>query len=90
MEIFTQQQSEEVQVIKVDTQGRALLPKQLREELGVKGGGEVVLRREDGRLYIESKRQVLERLQARFAHIEVSLADELIGERQAEAEREEL
>ena len=34
MEIFTQQQSEEAQAIKVDTQGRALLPKQLREELG--------------------------------------------------------
>lgn len=89
MESVTQQQPTDNQAVKVDTQGRALLPKHVREELGVKGGGEVVLSRdENGRLYIESKQQVLKRLQARFAHIDVSLADELIQDRRAEAARE--
>lgn len=45
----------------------------------------------DGRLVLEKREAVLERLKRRFSHIPpgVSLVDELIAERRAEARREE-
>jgi hypothetical protein len=44
-----------------------------------------------GRLALEEREAVLQRLRQRFAHIPagVSLADELISERRAESRREE-
>jgi hypothetical protein len=50
----------------------------------------LVARVEDGRLIIERRAEVIQRLQQRFAHVpaHISLADELIEERRAEAERE--
>ena len=74
--------------IKVDLQGRALIPKTIRDALSITSGDELVGRLEGGRLVLESRRSLLERLQARYAEVEGSLADELIAERREEAERE--
>lgn len=76
------------QNFKVDSQGRALIPKTIRDALNVSGGDELVGRLEGGRLVLESRRSLLERLQARYAEVEGSLADELLAERREEAARE--
>lgn len=77
------------QRVRFDSQGRALIPKAFREAIGVKGGGEVVAWLEDGRLVLEPRAALLERLQARYLDVEGSMAEELIRERREEAAREE-
>lgn len=68
--------------------GRALIPKSIRDALNVVNGDELVGRLEGGRLVLESRRSLLERVQARYAEVEGSLADKLINERREEAGRE--
>lgn len=50
----------------------------------------MLARVEDGRLVLETREQIVARLQATFAKVprDVSLADELIAERREEARRE--
>ncbi|MEM6792585.1 MAG: AbrB/MazE/SpoVT family DNA-binding domain-containing protein [Acidobacteriota bacterium] len=69
-------------------EGRVLIPAKLRRQLKLEPGCELVSRVEDGRLMIESRENVLRRLQDRFAHLppEVSLAEELIAQRRRENE----
>lgn len=71
--------------------GRIVIPAELRRALGLKDGDEVLIRLEGGELRISTRRERLERaralVRARFAPGR-SLADELIGERRAEADRE--
>lgn len=76
------------QNIRFDAQGRALVPKGMRDALRIANGDEVVAWLEDGRLVLEPRKALLERLQNRYADLEVSLADELIEERREEARRE--
>lgn len=79
---------QQIQVIKFDAQGRALIPKKLRDVLGLSSDNEVVGWLDEGRLVLEPRQALLERLQNRYADLEVSLADELIEERREEARRE--
>ena len=76
--------------VRVGPQGRLVVPAQMRKELGIHPGEQLVAHIEDGRLILERRQQVLERLQRRFAHIprDVSLVDELIAERREEGRRE--
>jgi len=62
----------------------------LRKELSITQGERLVARVEEGRLILERPDDIVARIQRRFAHIpsDVSLADELIAERRAEARRE--
>jgi len=76
------------QNIKFDPQGRALIPKGMRDALHIANGDEVVAWLEEGRLVLEPRKALLKRLQSRYADLEVSLADELIEERREEARRE--
>ncbi|QSG08194.1 AbrB/MazE/SpoVT family DNA-binding domain-containing protein [Halapricum desulfuricans] len=51
---------------KVDSKGRVVLPKELREELGITPGTEVEIREEDGRAVVEPEDapdEVLERME---------------------------
>jgi AbrB family looped-hinge helix DNA binding protein len=75
---------------KVGPDGRILVPVELRRELGLKAGDPIVARAEDGRLVIESRDAVVRRLQSSFDVVphSVSLVDELVADRRAEAERE--
>lgn len=76
------------QTIRFDAQGRALIPKSIRSALKIESGDEVVGWIESGRLVLEPRKALLERLQARYAEVEGSLAEELIAERRDEARRE--
>jgi len=81
------QSSNEVQL---GAQGRLVIPAHLRKALDLKPGDRLLARREGESIVLERRSSLVKRLQARFAHIpsEVCLADELIAERRAEAERE--
>ena len=76
------------QNIRFDAQGRALIPKGMRDALHIENGDEVVAWLEGGRLVLEPRKALLKRLQNRYADLGVSLADELIEERREEARRE--
>lgn len=76
------------QNFKTNSQSCALNPKTIQTTLNVTSGDELVGRLEGGRLVLESRRSLLERLQARYAEVEGSLADELLAERREEAVRE--
>lgn len=59
--------------------------------MSISSGDVLLAAVEDQRLVLEKREAVLERVKRRFSHIppEVSLVDELIAERRAEARREE-
>ncbi len=68
-----------------------MIPAALRKALKIKPGDRLVARKVGESLVLERRETVERRLRERFRHIprDVSLADELIAERRAEAEREE-
>jgi AbrB family looped-hinge helix DNA binding protein len=81
----------EVTEVRVGSHGRVVLPAALRKALGVAVGDTLIARREDGRLILEKPETILRRIYALFEGIpgDVSLADELIQERRAEARGED-
>lgn len=71
--------------------GRLQIPAEIRRELNLKDGDSVVLKVRDGELVVRSYREVIKDVQRRFRERippGVSLVDELIAERRAEAARE--
>ena len=76
--------------VQLGPQGRVVIPAHLRKALDLKPGDRLVVRQDGDSIVIERRETLVRRLQARFAHVprEVSLADELIAERRAEASRE--
>ncbi len=77
--------------VPVGPQGRLVIPSELRRRLGIAPGDVLIAMVEDGRLVLEKREAVLQRLRRRFAHVPagVSLADELIAERRTESRRED-
>jgi AbrB family looped-hinge helix DNA binding protein len=67
-----------------------VIPSEIRRQLEIGPGDVLIAFVEDGRLVLEKRDAVLQRLRRRFAHIPagVSLADELIAERRNESRRE--
>lgn len=77
--------------VKVDGQGRILIPAELRHVLGIREGSTITLLMEDGVLTLLTTKQAVRRVQEEVAKYTTpgrSLADELLAERRAEAERE--
>lgn len=77
--------------VRVGSQGRIVLPRALREQLGAEEGTTYQARVEDGRLILETRASLLGRMQQEMAEASGrgrSLVDELIAERRAEAGRE--
>lgn len=76
--------------ITLGPQGRVVIPSELRRQMKIQPGDTLSARVEDQRLILEKRSAILERLRQRFAHIpsDVNLADELIAERRADAQRE--
>jgi AbrB family looped-hinge helix DNA binding protein len=71
--------------------GRLQLPADVRRELGVTDGDQVVMQVIDGELHIRPRRDVLKRIQAilrPYAPETGSVADELIADRRFEAARD--
>ena len=78
------------QTVRLGPQGRLVIPASVRREAGIAPGDLLVIRARDGQVVVETRENVERRMRGRFAHIpaELSLADELIAERRAEARRE--
>jgi AbrB family looped-hinge helix DNA binding protein len=77
--------------MRINENGRVVIPASYRKALGIKAGDEVILRMEDGELRITTMKRRLERAQRRvrqYVKPGVSLADELIAERREAARRE--
>jgi AbrB family looped-hinge helix DNA binding protein len=81
----------ERRAVKVGPGGRIVIPANLREKLGVKPGDTVWLEEDGDQVRISSVRQAIrwaQDLVRQYVPEGVSLTDELIAERRAEAERE--
>ena len=77
--------------LRVNENGRVVIPAAFRRALGINAGDEVVLRMEDDELRITTLKRRLERAQRLVRkHVKpgTSLVDELIGERREEAKNE--
>jgi AbrB family looped-hinge helix DNA binding protein len=74
--------------VRLGPQGRLVVPADLREELGVQPGDDLVAWVEDGRLIVQTREQTEREIHDMVAHVKVSLVDELIRERRREAARE--
>ena len=77
--------------MRVNENGRVVIPASFRKALGIDIGDEVVLRIEDDELRITTLKRKLERAQRlvrRHVKASTSLADELIAERRKAARRE--
>ena len=71
--------------------GRLVIPAEFRRRLGLNPGDNVVLDLRDGELRVRSLRRAIERAQtlvSQFVPEDVSLSEELIRDRRAEAARE--
>jgi bifunctional DNA-binding transcriptional regulator/antitoxin component of YhaV-PrlF toxin-antitoxin module len=77
--------------ISVASNGKVVLPVDLRRRLNVVRGGVLVIRDEGDRLVLENADEAIARAQAivrRFAPDAVGVVEELSAERRAEVERE--
>lgn len=75
----------------VDRQGRVVLPADLRREMGLDDGGQLTVDVEGDVVRLDSRRLAIRRMQRELRELvpaDVSLSDELIAERRAEARRE--
>ena len=77
--------------LKVNENGRVVIPASFRKALGIKAGDEVVLRMEEDELRITTMKRRIERAQRlvrKYVKPGTSLVDELIAERRREARDE--
>lgn len=76
--------------VQIGAQGRLVIPAKLRKALNLKQGDRLMGRKVGESLVFERREAIEKRLHDRFRHIpkDVSLVDELIAERRAEAARE--
>lgn len=72
----------------LDAQGRVLLPRPLRQALGLRPGARLVALVEDGRLVLTPWERLEEELWAELADVRESLTEELLRERRLEAEKD--
>lgn len=76
--------------LSVGKQGRIVIPANLRHQLALESGAQLVAWVEDGRLIMESKDQLWQSVHSACDNIsaDTDLAQELINERRIEAQRE--
>ncbi len=78
-------------VVRVDAQGRLLVPKELRDAVDMRPGENVTLLVQDGEIRVitvTAARAIVREIAAKYSTPGRSLVDELIAERRAEAARE--
>lgn len=77
--------------VTINENGRIIIPAPIRKDMHIKAGDELTLTYNDSNLQIETRKQVIKRVQKFFMQRlpkDVSLVDELIQERREEARRE--
>lgn len=77
--------------MKMSEGGRVVVPVEIRKALGLKEGDTVLWELGDGEARLTTRRERLRRIQdlvRQYVPADVSLVDELIAERRAEAARE--
>lgn len=77
-------------VVRIGPKGRVVVPVELRRQLGLEEGAELVARVSADRLVLEPRSSALRRLRSFFDAVsaQTSLVDELVAERRREAGRE--
>ena len=78
-------------ITRIDQAGRLLIPSQIRRDMGLSPGAEVVVAYESGELRIHTREQALRKLQGLARGLVPpgsSVVDELIADRRKEAARE--
>lgn len=77
--------------MKMSEGGRVVIPAEIRQSLGIKEGDIVLFEERDGEVMLTTRKARLARARAlvrKYVPEDVSLADELIAERRAEATHE--
>lgn len=74
--------------ITVGAEGRVLLPAEVRRKVGIEPGSTLVVRVEGDHVVLIPRSAIKRRLHEMFRDVGVSLAEELIAERRAEAARD--
>jgi AbrB family looped-hinge helix DNA binding protein len=72
----------------VGPKGRVVIPAGIRRDLRIEEGAELVALIEGEAVVLVPRSAIKSRLRSMFADVDVSMRDELIGERRAEAARE--
>jgi AbrB family looped-hinge helix DNA binding protein len=88
---MTEFHSQPIGRVRVDAAGRIVIPAELRSELAIEPGQELILSREADGLHLQTFAQAVRAAQEAFAPYRVSgesVVDELIRERREEARRE--
>ncbi len=71
--------------VEVGPKGRLVIPVQIRRRLGIEQGTRLAVLVDDDAVVLVPRSAIERRLHAIFRGVPVSMADELIGERRAEA-----
>jgi antitoxin PrlF len=75
----------------MNTQGRVVIPAEIRKEMGLEGPVDLVFRYDDGKLVIETIEDAVAYVQsvvAQYITSDGSMVDQLIADRRAEAAKE--
>lgn len=75
-------------VVAVGPKGRVVIPVDIRRELGIEEGAELVALIEGEAVVLVPRPAIKNRLRSIFAGVEASMREELIAERRAEAARD--
>jgi len=75
-------------VVAVGPKGRVVIPADIRRKLGIGEGSELVALVEGEAVVLVPRLAIKSRLRSIFADVDVSMREELIAERRAEAIRE--
>jgi AbrB family looped-hinge helix DNA binding protein len=78
----------DTKVVSVGPKGRVVIPAGIRRELGIGEGSELVAIVEGQAVVLVPRPAIRSRLRSIFADVGVSMREELIAERRAEAARE--
>jgi AbrB family looped-hinge helix DNA binding protein len=76
-------------IVGVGPKGRVVIPAEIRRELGIHEGSELVTLVQDGGVLLLPRTEVKRRLRGLFSGVETSLAGELLEDRRREAAAED-